>query len=229
MKINSLLFLLLMILPFTAPAQEGLGDLFKQVGEDFGKENALGSQPENNRSQNQNNAPSPEDRARMDQWKEMFEAMTADMSEAMKYFNTPETKCVFAMVIYLDAYMDLLDTIEATDDLDCHIKYDAYGLQAMAIATSTTIINCPESLYKLNQQEKDILGDDLLIIHNAENESQALKLWFRKYVRVVHYWGFGGETMNEVIEDLVRFFTPIYVIKELMLIRQRMEALPCGD
>lgn len=224
MKINSLLFLFLMILPLGVLAQEGLGDLFKQAGADFGKENALGSQPENNNPQNQNNSPSPAEQEQIDRWKEMFERAMANVREASQYFNTPELKCIFTMVIYTDSYIDLVELIEATeDDLECQLKYDLYGMQAMAIATSTTMINCPEGLYKMNEQERAIVYEDLIALRNMENKPAVLRAWLEKYERVVNPNGDYDE-----IEALCAPFTPNFVIKELMLIRQRMEALGCG-
>lgn len=233
MKINTLFLLLLLVLPFTVSSQvDNLGDLFQQAGEEFNEENALGSQPENNRSQNQNNAPSPEDRARMDQWKEMFEAMTADMSEAMKYFNTPGTKCVFAMVIYLDMLLKLDATVQATDDLDCQNKYDGYGLLAMAWTMSTTIINCPEGIYKMSWEDRSKVYNDLKPVLRNENNSQVLKSWIIKWQSITldmypqYSAGYDGAS---TLFDLSEVFNPFMVLEQLLLIQKEMEALPCGD
>lgn len=97
----------------------------------------------------QDEAKQAADDKAIDDLKKKFKNLATDLSSLDMY--SPELKCIYLMIKYEENFVELKKETNKADD--CQIKYDLYGMQLMAIASSTTIIYCTEGLYNL------ILGD----------------------------------------------------------------------
>ncbi|PKA83967.1 hypothetical protein ATE92_2136 [Ulvibacter sp. MAR_2010_11] len=232
MKIHKLFFVLIMLFPFVVSAQlEGLGEVFKQAGEDM-KEKRRNTPESDANPQEQNVTLSPQEEQNAADWKEKYEDNLDELKEGTKYFNTKELSCIFLMVIYLDSYFDLVDMTEEAQN--CKAKYDLFGMQTMAIATSTTFLYCPEGLYNMGLGPlSDIYRRDLEPIIRNENNDPFVAKWVAKLVRVS---GLSVEALldwrdsypGDTILEMTSYWMPGYILPTLLGIQQRMEALGCG-
>lgn len=174
--------------------------------------------PDNNRTQEEN------DELR-EQWDEMFGGEMAAFKEGMDKFDTPETKCLFIMVIYLDTYLDIVQSTNNTDDIGT--KCDGFALQSMAIAAATSIMYCPESLVNKTEEEQErIWNEDLMPIMANEDNSQLIINWKAKYKRLT---GMDPRVGRENTAGLASFFHPTNIIAKLFTIQQNMESLGCSE
>jgi hypothetical protein len=178
---------------------------------------------DNNR--NNNNGDSERNNELRERWEEMFGGPMAAFMEDMDRFNTAETRCIFIMVIYLDAYMDIVDTTFEAND--CRTKSDGYALQALAIGAATSIMYCPESLANLTEAQKNhIWAEDFMPIMENEDNRQFIMDWKAKYRRI---GGADPRIDRNTIDALTEFFHPNNIIAKLLNVQQNIEELNCPD
>ncbi|WP_298264086.1 hypothetical protein [uncultured Lutibacter sp.] len=134
-KILVYTILFLLISTGTKAQELNLGDIMGEAQEFFGEA--------------KDKAKHAADDKAIDDLKKKFKNLATDLSSLDMY--SPELKCIYLMIKYEENFVKLKKETNKTDD--CLIKYDLYGMQLMAIASSTTIIYCTEGLYNL------ILGD----------------------------------------------------------------------
>lgn len=225
MKIRMICFVLLIVAPVVVLAQgDDLLDAFKKGAEQY-------NESEGDKTQNEANELSEADKEKQANWKKMFDENVESLKKGFDKFDIKETSCIFLMVVYLDSYFKLVDLVAATDD--CRSKYDLYGMMAMAITMSTTIMYCPESLYNMSIDEREeVYRNDLVpILQNADGDS-FVEAWIQKFEKVtskdvnrLDKERFGGD----MIYKICLFFSPDYIVSALLTINQQMEALGCGD
>jgi len=174
-----------------------------------------------------------------EKWKKQWEKTMEEYEEVKDFFNTKELNCVFLMVLYLDAYLDLKEQAESSGDCDLH------GLEASAIALSTTIMYCPEHIAGLNWEEwrpvhyelvkldnfdkKGPSVDGKIIYTGGEDYPRQVKEWVKKFREVCSRLNIGIDKGRELKDGLVYLFTPAYVVRGTLDIGRKMEALGCDD
>ncbi|PVW13056.1 hypothetical protein [Marixanthomonas spongiae] len=172
----------------------------------------------------------------MDKLKEMLEGERENLDE----FNdwSSQMKCTYMMLAYVYNLEKLNEETEAT--ADCKLKYDLYGMQLLAIASSTTILYCPEGMANATEQEMDDVSMELWVLFMTDydviepNTSPIIKN-IKKWVSQLFYGPFsefndvnGGNTVKGFIYYLTAHFHPEFVMGKTLEIGQKMEALGCG-
>jgi len=218
---NSKLTFLLLISFLSCATLFGQFDQLRQSEETARRLDSL----ENRERPERENNDSRENNDLSRQWDRLIGLRMAKFKESMDYFDTPETRCLFIMVIYLDTYMDIVETTYEAND--CKTKSDGYAMQALAIGAVNTIIYCPESLANKTVDEKNhIWHEDLKPILENEDNRNSIYEWEEKLKRVV---GTDGDILNNRIDALTAFFHPNNIIAKLLNIQQNLEELNCPD
>lgn len=167
------------------------------------------------------------------EWQEQWEQKKEQFSELSDYSSNKALNCILLMVLYLDGYFELVDRTEHTSD--CRTKYDLYGMQAIALSTSTTIMYCPESLANKSIEDlKDLWEVQLRFELEKEDKPDALKLWEYSLARVAS--GIKQKNLKiqeilanpEILHSIILLYSPEFILPELLQINRRMEALDCG-
>ncbi|NNL76206.1 MAG: hypothetical protein HKO68_07720 [Desulfobacterales bacterium] len=186
-----------------------------------------------------------EQKKKEQQWKKEWEDAKDAAKEGMDYFDTKELNCLFLMVLYLDSYFQLEDEAEA--NANC----DLYGLQATAIALSTTIMYCPEHLYNLSDADFEDLVNKVRTIGKTPFGDKMLfevNPWFKKYFSIIvrmtknlynsapdseispdEYEAHFDFPFWQMVRQLTTFFRPDYIVNKSVAIARKMEALGCDD
>lgn len=184
--INKLLCFIFIIgaLNYSAYGQiESLGEALSFMGEE-----AQGN--------DENAELTPEQQEWVDKLKE---ALEKDRENLADLNLSPNLKCGYLMAKSVIAYEALKQKTDST--LNCKKKYDLYGMQAAAIAASTTIMYCPEGIANLTVDEKE----------------QLIKEWeeFRDQVRAegdeanANLVGDSGASSYQMNKALVEVYTTI--------------------
>ena len=204
----------------TATAQNPL-EGFKEAAKEYNEKEGIKDNPDNN-----NDAKKA---AQEEKWKKQWEETKEEFSLSSKYFNTKELNCMFLMVLYVDNYQKLEQT--AKNLKDC----DLYGLQATAIALSTTMMYCPEHMNGLSDEEfHDFYSEQFRPILLAENKSDLLQKWVDKFDRTTsgnYKGGRPGEKPPFALsfDVLIGYFSPGFVVRETVNIGRIMEQLRCDE
>lgn len=224
---KNLLFLLsLFTLCLTSPNASSQINILEAIQQNA-EEGAYG---EEHTAENQENVPEPteEQREFMDKFKEMLEGEREKLDE----FNdwSSQMKCIYIMSAYVYHLEKLNEETEAT--VDCKLKYDLYGMQLLAIASSTTIMYCPEGMANIADEEMNELSEEFYFLMSSDNASPIVKK-LQKWMGVLMYgpWAefdFGDDIAKDIIYFLIAYFHPNFVIGKPLEIGQKMEALGCG-
>jgi hypothetical protein len=101
------------------------------------------------------NEPTEEERQEWaDGWGKRFD----ENAEILGAMDNPELRCVAMMVLYVYEHESLVDMTDREGN--CKRKYDLYGMQLLSLATSTTIMYCPEGLNAYSNEQLDRIGSD---------------------------------------------------------------------
>lgn len=181
-------------------------------------------------------------------WREEWEK---DREENEKLFNDLDTKylkCTALMVLYVHAYLKLVNEhkIGEIGMSAC----DAYGMQALALASSTTIMYCPEEMAQLSDEELKSIGDDFMAAIN-QFTVPADGPWdnpeYHPVLSKLHYiissflngvadqdagdlsvYNGAPDTPIHIMKYIIEFFRPRYIIPQALKIAQEMEAMGCS-
>lgn len=230
MKAKYLYLLLPIALWGTSPAlaQIELPDATKEALEKYNEQEGVKDNPDEKMT--------PEQAAQMEKWKKQWEETMEEYQDASDFFNTKELNCVFLMVLYLDPYLDLEEQA-----YDC----DLLGLQATAIALSTTIMYCPEHIASLSSKEWYPTEYELVVLDNydtygtsvdgkqtytgGEDYPGQVKEWVKKFRKVCRRLGTDPTDGLDFRDALVYPFTPTYVVKETLEIGRLMDRMGCDE
>jgi len=167
-------------------------------------------------------------------WENYWESKKKEFSELSDYSYSKALNCVFLMVLYLDGYFSLVNRTE--EENNCRMKYDLYGLQAIALGASTTFLYCPESMDDLSYDVKRQLWYvDLKSKILDKDKPSVLEQWAKSLKRVASI--INGKEFKDyesifkdhvILESIYLLFGPEYLAPKLVEINQKMEALGCG-
>ncbi len=211
-----------------------LEDLMGAVQQVAEMENEQNAQSNSDQNQNQGSAGlTQEQEERNERWREEWENREFEYSELLYAMDNKKfLKCYAMMILYVDQYLQLVDETDRTSE--CTVKYDLYGMQLLAMATSTTVMYCPESMSELQFTEfRPIFDDFYSALQGMDDSVLAIKIK-AKLVDIISRWRQESRTDpddigNEYVLDyLIKFFRPEYILSRTLEIGREMEALGCG-
>ncbi|WP_297695439.1 hypothetical protein [uncultured Eudoraea sp.] len=181
-------------------------------------------------------------------WQEAWEEENKENAELLASLDTKYLKCTALMVLYVEAYLKLVNEHKIGDITMS--ACDAYGMQALAMASSTTIMYCPEEMAQLSDEELKSIGDDFWAAIDQFTEVSdnpwigdkrhpiLTKLLYiiSKFFDGVEQQDAGDlsvfdgspDTPVHVIKYMIEFFRPRYIIPQTLKIGQEMEAMGCS-
>jgi len=221
-KYNLILLFIFLCIGGLATAQIELPESAKKGLEKYNKEQKEKETP--NESENAKQTKKEQE------WMKEWEKNKEDLSEAASYFNTKGLNCIFLTVLYLDAYLNLVEL--TNNEGNGQMKCDLLGMQGVAIGMSTMILYCPEYLSGLTRTEKAELTSGLRSILKSKNKSAILDQWIHKFNRVMKKL-FGIDVLvdfyPEDIDYLAKYFHPESIVSQSLNVVRHMEALGCDD
>ena len=182
------------------------------------------------------------------QWMDEWEKKKKENAELMDALDTKYLKCTALMVLYVEAYLKLVNEHKIGDI--SMSACDAFGMQALAMASSTTIMYCPEEMAQLSDEELKSIGDDFWAALDQFTEvsdnpwigdkrhPMLIKLYYiiNNFFNGVEQQDAGDlsvfdgspDTPVHVIKYMIEFFRPRYIIPQTLKIGQEMEAMGCS-
>lgn len=190
-----------------------------------------------------------------DAFKNKFKKMGEYLKELDNY--SPETKCTYMIFKYKMEIDSLAANTAAAKN--CKKKYDLYGMQLMAMMSSTTIMYCSEDLYNLFFSSENTEEEEEKLKQLVEDITQI----FAKGAKKFGAWSYGrGDPPNDLektflifyqnesslLDDTVsyydkldniskpimkilgEYFHPLILLKNTVAISKEMDKLkPCAD
>ena len=226
MKTRNLFWVLLLLLigSPTAQGQVDLMDALKQTAQMHNEAN-----PEGEGETNQGTAPEGQN-----EWQEAWEKKMKEDAELLEALDDKYLSCIALMTLYVHEYVNLEDMAETQQD--CKMKYDLYGMQLLALSASTTIMYCPEEMSQLLQRDNQLYErwfNDFIDATQIRNSILAIQLR-AKFSSLIGRYGEieSGTEYNElspfVLDYLIHFFRPEFIVYNTLEIGQKMEALGCS-
>ena len=232
MKTTTTIMVLLFLLIGSPTAQaQDLLDALKQTAQMYNEAN-----PEGESETNQGAAPEGQN-----EWQEAWDNEREENADILDALDTKYLKCTALMILYVDAYIRLKEEhkIGNVSMSAC----DAYGMQTLALAASTTIMYCPEEMVQLSIDELKKIAIDLDKASQEYSRGNTnLKLWL-KFLNIAN-WYYHGEAIQELgqnntwgdspdhlaytIKYMISFFTPRHILGATLKIAEKMEALSCS-
>ena len=240
MKIITTAITLVLFLMICSLAQGQEGDIFGAIME-------AAAAHDNASHQAQSEANDAAHSAAGAEWKEAWENEMNEDAEVLDALDTKYLKCTAMMVLYVHTYLQLVNEHQLAD-----IRMsacDAYGMQALAMASSTTIMYCPEEMAQLSDEELKSIGDDFWAALDQFTEERGpwindeyhpilakLQYIINSFFNGVQEQDAGDmsvfngspDTPVHVIKYMIEFFRPRYIIPRTLKIGQEMEALGCS-
>ncbi len=232
-KTTTIIVLLLLFLGSTMTMAQD--DIFGAL-----REAAAAQENASNQAQSEADAAAQSEAAAA--WQEAWEREREENAEMLEAFNTKYLKCTALMTLYVGMYLALVNEnkIGELTMSSC----DAYGMQTLAIASSTFIMYCPEEMVNLSDAELLSIGKDLRKITGYDFASQddshplcnllgEILDSFYQGVEVQDVGDFSvdrgsPEEMLHFMKYLIEFFKPSYIIPRTLEIGRKMEALGCN-
>lgn len=141
---KNLRFAILICLLFSTPLMaQDLGDIMDMAKDAFGD--------------SQQTAEDDADNKALEDLKKKFGEYTKGLDSLDMYSS--ELKCIYLMVKYAFNYEEIKE--ETRNTALCKEKYDLYGMQLMAITSSTTIMFCTEELFNMGTNGRGLADMDL--------------------------------------------------------------------
>lgn len=218
------LFFLLLGSP-VALAQIDLMGALKQTAEMHNEENAQG--------QESNGEESSASSEGQNAWQEEWEKMMNENGDLLNSLDTKYLKCLAMMEMYVHGYLKLVNE-HKMGDLSMS-ACDAYGMQTLALASSTMIMYCPEGMKdgELNDNQRA-----QLVVEYGKTIYKKEPLWrIHRYLDGQYgHWitSTGGEITGDTLDYhnyiayLIAFFRPSFIIPQTLKIAEEMEALGCS-
>jgi|TARA_R100000479_G_scaffold51000_3_gene24128 hypothetical protein len=224
------LFTLCLISP-NASSQINILEAIQQNAEE-------GAYGEEHTAENQENVPEPTEEQR--EFMENLKKFLEEEKKNLDAFNEwdSQMKCIYMMSAYV-YHLEILN--QETEDISaCKLKYDMYGMQLLAIASSTTIMYCPEGMANAGDEEIGELSRELYKLYMTDIDTfgpetrpviKNLKTWIHELLygpfRTLYNEN-GDNPFGSFISFLIAHFHPEFVLGKSLEIGQKMEALGCG-
>lgn len=203
---------------------------------------------ENAANQGQSEADREAAIAEGERWREAWDEEMEENAELLDDLDTKYLKCTAMMVLYVHAYLKLVNEHKIGDITMS--ACDAYGMQTLAMASSTTIMYCPEGMAQLSDEELKSIGDDFgvaidqftVVTDNpwVGNEYHPILIKLKYIIGNffdgveeqdagdLSVFGDSPDTPVHVIKYMIEFFRPRYIIPRTLKIAQEMEAMGCS-
>ena len=229
MKTTTIIAVLLLFLGSPTTMAQDLLDALKQTADMHNQSRG----EESGNSNNQTNSGGSE-------WSEAWDAEREENANVLDMLDTKYLKCTALMILYVDAYIKLKEDhkIGSVSMSEC----DAYGMQTLALAASTTIMYCPEEMVHLSDDELKKIAVDLDKVRLDNLDRNLTNLWL-KFLDISH-WAIHGEAVQDLgdrrnmqnspdfwayaIKYMITFFTPRHILGATLKIAEKMEALGCS-
>ena len=218
---------------------EGLMEAAQQITEMENEQDAQNNQGTNSNQGDNGMTPQQEEWQR--QWEAEWEAQQEE--EFYNSLNSKYSKCIALMANYVYMYLKLTNEHQFanTSVPPC----DAYGMETLVLASSTTIMYCPEDMSKLSHEElakiveefKDALTQFRYTYgHSPKISDKFTYIIDRIRDTVEDQDAFGDfpdstrENDEEIyyIKYMIELFRPRYIIPRTLKIGQEMEAMGCS-
>ena len=190
-------------------------------------------------------------------WREAWDKKREENAIILEAMNTKYLKCLALMILYLDSYIPLVEE-HRIGELQIPVC-DAYNMQAMALATSTTIMYCPESIAELsNEEQLEIVNqyiDILATLSNGEdNQAYKLQMKFLSLILgvtasanleesnedlsreereelegITPRGGISDDSHLLVLKHILAFFHPKYILSRTLKIAEEREERGCNS
>lgn len=160
MHMRLILTLATILLPALAGTGAHAQDIFGAIQELAEMENAQEEQTPSG-DESENNQQSDGQGGAQAAWEQTLDEYGGVLDE----LGHKELRCVAMMVLYVYEYVNLVDRTDA--ETHCKTKYDLYGMQLLSMASSTTIMYCPEGLAAQSNDHLGELSRDYFEILNA--------------------------------------------------------------
>ncbi|AKA35158.1 hypothetical protein [Flagellimonas lutaonensis] len=164
-------------------------------------------------------------------WEEAWEKMMEENGKVVNALDTKYLKCTALMVLYVHAYLKLVNE-HKLGDLTMS-ACDALGMQTLAMASSTTIMYCPEKMAQLHYTQFRPIRDDFYeVLQSMDNETLAIRIGYM-LDNIIRRWRRDNSVSEDdvgnefVLDYLIKFFRPEYILYRTFEIGQKMEALGC--
>ena len=215
------LWMLLLLTPSAAWSQ----DFMESMMQTAQMENEANAQEEGQPNEGTNSEAA-------ETWEAELERMRESTPEFFASLDTKYLKCVAMMESYVYMYLKLVREHKLGDMTLS--ACDAYGMQTLAMASSTTFMYCAEGMEapELNEEEKTDLMMDY--IHKLTGFQELINHYVYSYYFDLVQSNFpntpaSAETMNHnYLVYLMEFFRPRYIIPQSLKIDREMEALGCS-
>ncbi len=228
-----LLLVLILAVPTTMAQEDGiLGAIMEAAA---AQENA------SNQAQSEANSEALSEAAAA--WQEEWEKGMEDHAEILNQLDTKYLQCTALMILYVHAYLKLVHE-HRLGDLSMS-ACDAYGMQTLALASSTTIMYCPEEMDQLSYEELYEIYSHFKSATTFDTEdgrnvnyvlfgSTPIHLYFKYIQRMIYSSDSNLPTPTEgqldaaTMKYLIEFFKPSFIIPRTLEIGQEMEAMGCS-
>lgn len=190
--------ILFLFLSTGARAQDfDLGDIMGEAQEFFGEA--------------QDEAKQASDNKAIDDFKEKFKDKLKKLGDFSGYLDnfSAETKCAYMIFKYKMEMDSLIAKTNAAEN--CRKKYDLYGMQLIAMTSSTTIMYCSEGLYNL-----------LFSTDNSEEEQKKVNQLTTEITEIVTVgakkfmaWSYDrGDAPNDVEKTFIMIYQNAYELAD---------------
>ncbi|WP_129652834.1 hypothetical protein [Flagellimonas olearia] len=215
-----------------------LGDIMGEAQEFFGEA--------------QDEAKQASDNKAIDDFKEKFKDKFKKLGDFSGYLDnfSAETKCAYLIFKYKIEMDSLISKTNAEED--CKKKYDLYGMQLMALMSSTSIMYCTEDLFNKFtnggdfEELKPMVADITQILQeDAEKfeklaESNDFEQTFHAIYKdydlrmLMDDSGYSFDKLDEISKPilaiLLRYFHPLSLVTTTTEISKQMDKLkPCAE
>lgn len=178
-------------------------------------------------------------------WQAEWEEMMEENGKLMDALETKYLKCTAMMVMYLGTYLYLVDNHTLLDQVTMS-ECDALGMQTLMMASSTTIMYCPEEMSNLSDDDLKSIAidfDNKFSEYGWTPEStnthlfwqllQLIKGNFYSQVRNqddtdLSVYANSPDEWVHIMKYMIEFFRPRYIIPRTLEIGQKMETLGCS-
>ena len=164
-------------------------------------------------------------------WEEDWKKKMEENAELLEALDEKYLRCTALMGLYVYEYLQLEKGAESEEN--CRLKYDLYGMQLLALTTSTTIMYCPEEMTNLSNTDYRHTWEEFRKAIFEVPHYSSQRLWIKMQFLLDYFGRYPGDydvSRNEhlIYEHLIPFFHPYFIAPKTLQIGRKMEALGCG-
>lgn len=168
--------------------------------------------------------------------------------EMLNALDTKYLKCTALMVLHVGTYLAIKEK-HLLLPIGSMSACDALGMESLALATSTTIMYCPEEMAQLSDQELQSIGTDFIEKMEELNPGNGMYMYggdhyigdLLEFIRSKFYEAYIGQEVEDIsieyeaavepvhiLKYMIEHFKPQYIISRTLQIGEKMETLGCN-